>query len=136
MRSETPVSLIQELRLRLWARRNYVPAELRRDDEWHPLVLDEMRCRDAERLDELLAESPFVHVNEILRAAPKEEVVTRWDFQPVIATTLQQQSGLRLDSATATERRLSRWRSRGSGVAGSRRELSCSRTSLTTAAPR
>ena len=136
MRSETPVSLIQELRLRQWARRNYVPAELRRDDEWHPLVLDEMRCRDAERQEDSLEVTPVVHLNEMPMAAPKEEVVTRWDFQPVIATTLQQQLGLRLDGATATERRLRRWRSRGYSVTGSRRELPCSRASLTTAASR
>ena len=42
-----PLDLIEELRLRRWARRNYVPAE-RRAGEWHPVVLDEMRARDRE----------------------------------------------------------------------------------------
>jgi hypothetical protein len=36
-----------ELRLRRWARSNYVPAD-RRSASWHPIVLDEMCCRDAE----------------------------------------------------------------------------------------
>ena len=43
--------LIQELRLRRWARRNYVPVE-QRGTGWHPVVLDEMSCRDAEISDE------------------------------------------------------------------------------------
>lgn len=41
------VDLIDELQLRFWARTNYVPAELR-DHELHPIVIDEMRRRDAE----------------------------------------------------------------------------------------
>lgn len=42
--------LIQELRLRRWARKNYVPLS-ERGTGWHPVVLDEMHCRDQE-LDE------------------------------------------------------------------------------------
>ena len=46
--SETSgIDLIRELRLRHWARTNYVPEEIRPDD-WHPVVLDEMRRRDEE----------------------------------------------------------------------------------------
>ena len=41
------VDPVEELRLRCWARRNYVPA-WERDADWHPVVLDEMRSRDAE----------------------------------------------------------------------------------------
>ena len=41
------VDLIRELRLRRWARRNYVPDE-QRGETWHPIVLDEMRSKDAE----------------------------------------------------------------------------------------
>ena len=41
------VDIIQEIRLRRWARENYVPAALR-GPKWHPVVLDEMRGRDAE----------------------------------------------------------------------------------------
>jgi hypothetical protein len=39
--------LVEELRLRRWARENYVAAG-RRNEAWHPLVLDEMRRRDHE----------------------------------------------------------------------------------------
>src|SRR5258708_7412529 len=39
--------LVQEFRLRSWARENYVPAELR-DPAWHADVLDEMSRRDQE----------------------------------------------------------------------------------------
>lgn len=42
------VDVIEELRLRRWARENYVADELR-NDQWHPIVLDEMRRRDAEQ---------------------------------------------------------------------------------------
>jgi hypothetical protein len=41
------LDVASELRLRHWARSNYVPAD-RRAASWHPIVLDEMRCRDAE----------------------------------------------------------------------------------------
>ncbi len=38
---------VEEMRLRTWARKNYAPAE-DRDDQWHPIVLDEMERRDQE----------------------------------------------------------------------------------------
>ena len=38
---------IRELRLRHWARTNYVGPSQRRET-WHPIVLDEMRRRDLE----------------------------------------------------------------------------------------
>jgi hypothetical protein len=38
---------VEELRLRRWARENYVTAGLR-NAAWHPVVLDEMRRRDQE----------------------------------------------------------------------------------------
>ncbi len=41
--------VVQELRLRSWARSHYVPPENRGDD-LHPIVLDEMQRRDAEIL--------------------------------------------------------------------------------------
>ena len=44
-----PVDVIAELRLRQWARANYVPADYRVDTDWHPVVLDEMRRKDTER---------------------------------------------------------------------------------------
>ena len=39
------VDLIEEIRLRTWARENYVPAA-EREDSWHPIVLEEMRSKD------------------------------------------------------------------------------------------
>ena len=44
------VDLIEELKLRRWARANYAPVA-ERDPEWHPVVLDEMRCRDHEHAE-------------------------------------------------------------------------------------
>lgn len=43
-----PVDLIAELRLRQWARANYVAPPNRNDSEWHAIVLDEMRRKDAD----------------------------------------------------------------------------------------
>jgi len=39
------VDLIEELRLRRWARENYVPFESR-SRSWHPVILDEMARKD------------------------------------------------------------------------------------------
>ncbi len=36
------VDLIEELRLRRWARENYVPAD-EREPSWHPIILEERR---------------------------------------------------------------------------------------------
>jgi hypothetical protein len=41
------LDFIQELRLRRWARENYVPSE-QRDSSWHPVILDEMSKKDDE----------------------------------------------------------------------------------------
>jgi hypothetical protein len=41
------LDLIEELRLRRWARENYVPRD-RRERSWHPVVLDEMDRKDRE----------------------------------------------------------------------------------------
>ncbi len=41
------IDFIEELRLRRWARENYVP-DVRRDEEWHPIVLEEMSRKDEE----------------------------------------------------------------------------------------
>jgi len=45
------VDFIEELRLRRWARENFVPAESR-DSAWHPIVLDEMFRKDRETVNE------------------------------------------------------------------------------------
>ena len=41
------LDFIEELRLRRWARQNYVPPE-QRDSSWHPIVLEEMDKKDLE----------------------------------------------------------------------------------------
>lgn len=46
------LDFVAELRLRQWARANHVPAELRRDSDWHPVVLDEMRRKDADMAEQ------------------------------------------------------------------------------------
>ena len=44
------LDLIEELRLRRWARENYVPLQAR-SESLHPIILDEMCCRDGELED-------------------------------------------------------------------------------------
>jgi hypothetical protein len=44
------VDFIEELRLRRWARENYVPRE-QRPANLHPLVLDEMDRKDLEEVE-------------------------------------------------------------------------------------
>ena len=41
------VDFIDELRLRRWARENYVAAP-ERNRAWHPIILEEMRRKDGE----------------------------------------------------------------------------------------
>lgn len=48
----TSMDFVRELRLRQWARQNYVPLEARRVS-WHPVVLDEMLRRDNELASEI-----------------------------------------------------------------------------------
>lgn len=47
-RHSEQLDVIAELKLRQWARRNYVIPELRRDEDWHQIVIEEMRQRDEE----------------------------------------------------------------------------------------
>ena len=47
------LDLIEELRLRRWARENYVPAD-ERDAGWHPIILEEMRRKDGEASEAVL----------------------------------------------------------------------------------
>jgi len=42
------IDFIEELRLRRWARENYVPAQ-HRQRNWHPVVIDEMSSKDREQ---------------------------------------------------------------------------------------
>lgn len=43
----TELDFIDEIRLRRWARENFVALD-DRSDSWHPIVLDEMRMKDLE----------------------------------------------------------------------------------------
>lgn len=43
----TEVDFIEELKLRRWARENYVPRP-NRDGNWHPIVHDEMGRKDGD----------------------------------------------------------------------------------------
>ena len=42
------LDLIEELRLRRWARENFVPID-QRETNWHPVVLEEMDRKDDEK---------------------------------------------------------------------------------------
>jgi hypothetical protein len=44
---EAEVDFIEELRLRRWARENYVPRG-QRELSWHPVILNEMDRKDLE----------------------------------------------------------------------------------------
>jgi hypothetical protein len=44
------LDFIEELRLRRWARENYVPRP-RRQQSWHPVILDEMTRKDLEQTE-------------------------------------------------------------------------------------
>jgi hypothetical protein len=44
------LDFIEELRLRRWARQNFVPVE-QRLPSWHPIVLEEMLRKDDEQTD-------------------------------------------------------------------------------------
>jgi hypothetical protein len=44
------IDVIEELRLRRWAREHYVPDD-QREMSWHPVVLDEMARKDLEAVE-------------------------------------------------------------------------------------
>lgn len=44
---ETDIDAIEEMRLRTWARKNHCPSA-ERDENWHPIILDEMVRKDRE----------------------------------------------------------------------------------------
>lgn len=52
--AQSEVDFIEELKLRRWARENYVPAD-KRDRHWHPIVLEEMTHKDKETQVNVLA---------------------------------------------------------------------------------
>lgn len=44
------LDFLEELRLRTWARANFVPTE-ERDANWHPVILEEMRAKDEDLVE-------------------------------------------------------------------------------------
>lgn len=60
---DEPVDLLEELKLRRWAREHYVAA-VHRDAAWHPVILDEMARKqaDLERNVVLPSRGPFAAV--------------------------------------------------------------------------
>ncbi len=57
------VDFIEEIRLRTWARENYVP-ETDRDSNWHAVILDEMRVRDLEQqLEDVVPQQELATAN-------------------------------------------------------------------------
>lgn len=67
------VDLIQEMRLRKWARDHYVPVN-ERNRHWHPVVLEEMEFRDNELTNDFFWQ-------DLLAASfvPLEPVELRYD---------------------------------------------------------
>lgn len=49
LEGDVDVDPIEEMRLRAWARHNYVPLDDREAD-WHPVILEEMQRKDREHL--------------------------------------------------------------------------------------
>jgi hypothetical protein len=64
----TDLDVVEELRIRSWARENYVPAA-ERDPRWHPILLDEMQQRDREAEGQL---SPSNRAFSVVPLAPDE----------------------------------------------------------------
>ena len=52
------IDMIEELRLRRWARENYVPRS-QRQQSWHPIVHEEMRKKDREGGDKEFASTHY-----------------------------------------------------------------------------
>lgn len=48
LEAERDIDVIEEMRLRTWARQNYVPLSERDDEDIHPVALDEMLRKDHE----------------------------------------------------------------------------------------
>jgi hypothetical protein len=61
--------LVEELRLRRWARMHYVP-KAERDSTWHPVILEEMQIRDAEAASSIPCPSWLSHIPVSVRKQP------------------------------------------------------------------
>jgi hypothetical protein len=75
---QTSLDLVEELRLRRWARLHYAPAE-ERDPAWHPIILQEMDHKEQELSEDashvgryvpLAPHRPASHQRHVL-AAPR-----------------------------------------------------------------
>ncbi|HLJ11396.1 MAG TPA: hypothetical protein VKU82_09405 [Planctomycetaceae bacterium] len=83
--SRISTDFVEELRLRRWARENYVPSA-RRDRNWHTVVLDEMHRKDEELA---AAESYSELARRIVPLAPERGQVLRGPHaEPVRAPVL------------------------------------------------
>jgi len=72
------IDLVEELRLRRWARMNFVPAA-ERSDAWHPVILDEMRVQDGEAKQptsgpKWLTQLPHIHATTPARSMAGDEL--------------------------------------------------------------
>jgi len=100
------VDLIQELRLRKWARDHYVPIH-ERNRHWHPVVLEEMEFRDNELVNDFFWQ-------DLLAASfvPLEPVERRYDAAhpavPAPRRPLAIDAEERVISASAADRRIRR----------------------------
>ena len=81
-----------ELRLRQWARRNYIPVNERDDNDWHPVVLEEMRLKDRE-----LGLAPAV----IVPAASKLRMPTVVTSTGIVPLEPSRHDAVRIDQAHA-----------------------------------
>lgn len=64
--SGQPMDVVEELRLRRWARENHVPAA-ERDGLWHPVILEEMCRRDLEMSEKSDLRRGLVPLQPIVR---------------------------------------------------------------------
>lgn len=72
------LEFVAELRLRQWARRNYVAAAERRDSDWHAVVVDEMQQMDRLR-DEISATQSVVTSAGLVPLEPSRHDRSRVD---------------------------------------------------------
>lgn len=79
-RQTDEVDIVEELRMRTWARENYVSAD-QRDQSWHPIILNEMSRRDEEAC--LPIEQPEVNQHSAnQQTANPSEVLSRLRQKP------------------------------------------------------
>ena len=69
LRGNCVLDLVEELRVRQWARRNWVPVNLR-DQRWHRVILEEMTERDRELDNAAGAPERIVPVAELSPKLP------------------------------------------------------------------